>query len=242
MLEKYLGVQKYRLGETEKSDLIGITSGLAWTEVGGELLTVEAIRTPGKGKSIATGKLGEVMQESVQAATSYVRAHAKEWGIDPALFESSDVHVHVPEGAIPKDGPSAGVTIVTSLVSMYTEIPVRKDVAMTGEITLRGRILPIGGLKEKLLAAVRGGIKIALIPKDNEKDLKDIPQSVKNALRIVPVESVEQILKEALVKNPGVSKVGPKKEKTQEKSRKKKMSFKGVAFPEAPFQGNVLPS
>lgn len=242
MLEKYLGVEKYRLGETEKSDLIGITSGLAWTEVGGDLLTVEAIRTPGKGKSIATGKLGEVMQESVQAATSYVRAHAQEWGIDLAFFENSDVHVHVPEGAIPKDGPSAGITILTSLVSMYTEIPVRKDVAMTGEITLRGRILPIGGLKEKLLAAVRGGIKTVLIPKDNEKDLKDIPQSIKDAVRIVPVESVEQIIGEALLRKPKSFDTKSKKEKNQIHSSKKDVAFKDISFPNTPFQGNILPT
>lgn len=239
MLEKYLGVQKYRLGETEKNDLVGITSGLAWTEVGGDLLTVEAIRTPGKGKSLATGKLGDVMQESVQAATSYVRAHAQEWGIDLALFENSDVHVHVPEGAIPKDGPSAGITILTSLVSMYTEIPVRRDVAMTGEITLRGRILPIGGLKEKLLAAVRGGIKTVLIPKDNEKDLKDIPQSVKNVLRIVPVETVEQILKEALLRDPNRLN---KKQKNKKRASKKDISYKGISFPSSSFPGNALPN
>ncbi len=199
ILETYLGVQKYRVGEAELKDLVGVTAGLAWTEVGGDILTIEALRTPGKGKVLSTGKLGTVMQESIQAALSYVRVRAEDFGIDPAIFEKSDIHVHVPEGAIPKDGPSAGVTIVTSLVSLFTQIPVRRDVAMTGEITLRGRILAIGGLKEKLLAAQRAGIKTVFIPKDNEKDLKEIPEAVKAALTLCPVASVDDILKGALV-------------------------------------------
>ncbi len=198
ILENFLGVHKYRVNETAAKDYVGVTSGLAWTEMGGEILTIEALRAPGKGKILSTGKLGVVMQESVQAALSYVRVRAEEFGIDPDVFERSDIHVHVPEGAIPKDGPSAGVTIVTSLVSLFTNIPVRRDVAMTGEITLRGRILAIGGLKEKLLAAQRAGIKTVYIPKDNEKDLKEIPAGAKKSLRVYPVESMDEILKGAL--------------------------------------------
>ncbi|HQS84994.1 MAG: endopeptidase La [Alphaproteobacteria bacterium 16-39-46] len=208
VLESYLGVQKYRIGEAELKDLVGVTAGLAWTEVGGDTLIIEALRTSGKGKVISTGKLGVVMQESVQAALSYVRGRAEDFGIDPSLFEKSDIHVHFPEGAIPKDGPSAGVTIVTSLVSLFTQIPVRRDVAMTGEITLRGRILPIGGLKEKLLAAQRAGIKTVFIPKDNEKDLKEIPEAVKKALKICPVDTVDEILRGALTQ-----KIKPRKMK-----------------------------
>ena len=157
-------------GEAEADDLIGVTTGLAWTEVGGELLSIEAVMLPGKGRMTITGKLGDVMQESVQAAKSYVRANAVQFGVRPPTFDKKDIHIHVPEGATPKDGPSAGVAMVTSIVSVLTQIPVRKDIAMTGEVTLRGRVLPIGGLKEKLLAAHRGGIKTVLIPKDNEKD------------------------------------------------------------------------
>ena len=197
-LDKYAGVRKFRFGETEEDDLVGVITGLAWTEVGGELLTVEAIMVPGKGKMSITGKLGDVMQESVQAANAYVRARAVEFGIEPPLFEKRDIHVHVPEGAVPKDGPSAGVAMITSMVSVLTQNPIRKDVAMTGEITLRGRVLPIGGLKEKLLAALRGGVKTVIIPKDNEKDLADIPDNVKKGLEIFPVSTVDEVLEHAL--------------------------------------------
>jgi ATP-dependent Lon protease len=199
-LEKYAGVRRFRYGEVEETDLIGVTTGLAWTEVGGELLSIEAVTLPGKGKVTATGKLGDVMKESVQAAESYVKSRSAAFGIVPTLFEKKDIHVHVPEGATPKDGPSAGVAMVTSIVSVLTGIPVRKDIAMTGEITLRGRVLPIGGLKEKLLAALRGGLKSVLIPKDNEKDLAEIPDNVKEELTIVPVSSADDLLKHALVR------------------------------------------
>jgi len=199
-LEKYAGVRRFRYGEVEETDLVGVTTGLAWTEVGGELLSIEAVTVPGKGKVTATGKLGDVMKESVQAAESYVKSRSIAYGIVPTLFEKKDIHVHVPEGATPKDGPSAGVAMVTSIVSVLTGIPVRKDIAMTGEITLRGRVLPIGGLKEKLLAALRGGLKTVLIPKDNEKDLAEIPDNVKNELVIMPVASVDELLRNALVK------------------------------------------
>ena len=199
-LRKYAGVRKYRYGEAEHEDMVGITTGLAWTEVGGELLSVEAVVVPGKGKVTATGKLGDVMRESVQAAESYVKSRSVEFGIDPRLFNKRDIHVHVPEGATPKDGPSAGVAMVTSIVSVLTGIPVGKSVAMTGEITLRGRVLPIGGLKEKMLAAMRGGLTTVLIPKDNEKDLDDIPDNVKKDVAVVSVESMDDILKHALTK------------------------------------------
>ena len=201
-LARYAGVPRFRFGETELEDLVGVTTGLAWTEVGGELLTIEAVKLPGKGKMTITGKLGEVMQESVQAAASYVRSRAIDFGVKPPSFEKRDIHIHVPEGATPKDGPSAGVAMATSIVSVLTGIPVRKDVAMTGEITLRGRVLPIGGLKEKLLAALRGGVKKVLIPKDNEKDLAEIPDNVKKGLEIIPVATVDEALKEALVTAP----------------------------------------
>ena len=200
-LEKFSGVRKFRFGEVESMDLVGVTNGLAWTEVGGEILTIEAVMVPGKGKMIITGKLGEVMQESIQAARSFVQSRSQEFGVKPTIFEKRDIHVHVPEGATPKDGPSAGVGMVTSIVSMLTGIPVSRDVAMTGEITLRGRVLPIGGLKEKLLAALRGGITRVLVPKENEKDLADIPENIKRSLEIVPVTSVEEVLEYALV-NP----------------------------------------
>ena len=200
-LEKYSGVRKFRFGEVESMDLVGVTNGLAWTEVGGEILTIEAVMVPGKGKMIITGKLGEVMQESIQAARSFVQSRSQEFGVKPTIFEKRDIHVHVPEGATPKDGPSAGVGMVTSIVSMLTGIPVSRDVAMTGEITLRGRVLPIGGLKEKLLAALRGGITRVLVPKENEKDLADIPENIKRSLDIVSVTSVEEVLEYALV-NP----------------------------------------
>src|SRR5579885_1514214 len=198
-LEKFAGVRRFRFGEVEETDLIGVTTGLAWTEVGGELLSVEAVTVPGKGKVTATGKLGDVMRESVQAAESYVKARSAAFGIKPTVFDRKDIHVHVPEGATPKDGPSAGVAMVTSIVSVLTGIPVRKDIAMTGEITLRGRVLPIGGLKEKLLAALRGGLSTVLIPKENEKDLAEIPENVKSGLKIVPVSTVDELLKHALV-------------------------------------------
>jgi ATP-dependent Lon protease len=201
-LEKYAGVRRFRYGEVEAEDLIGVSTGLAWTEVGGELLSVEAVTVPGKGGITHTGKLGDVMQESVQAARSYVRSRATAFGIVPTVFEKKDIHVHVPEGATPKDGPSAGVAICTAIVSALTGIPIRRDVAMTGEITLRGRVLPIGGLKEKLLAAHRGGIKTVVIPKDNEKDLSEIPDNVKRGLTIVPVTSVDEVLQAALVRMP----------------------------------------
>jgi ATP-dependent Lon protease len=197
-LESYLGVRRFRYGEAETEDMVGITTGLAWTEVGGELLSIEALMVPGKGKMTITGKLGSVMQESIQAARSFVQSRALRYGIKPPIFTKKDIHVHVPEGAIPKDGPSAGVAMVTSIVSVLTGIPVRRDVAMTGEITLRGRVLPIGGLKEKLLAALRGNLKTVLIPKDNEKDLADIPDNVKRHLTIVPVSTVDDVLRQAL--------------------------------------------
>jgi len=201
-LEKYAGVKKYRWGETETEDLVGVTNGLAWTEVGGELLSIEATVVPGKGKMTITGKLGDVMQESVQAAHSYVRSRATAFGIRPPVFDKKDIHVHVPEGATPKDGPSAGVAMITSIVSALTGIPVRRDLAMTGEITLRGRVLPIGGLKEKLLAALHSGLKQVLIPKENEKDLADIPDNVKKGLRIVPVSTLDEVIAEALTRAP----------------------------------------
>ncbi|MGE0093720.1 MAG: endopeptidase La [Alphaproteobacteria bacterium] len=197
-LAKFAGVQRFRYGAVEAEDLVGVSTGLAWTEVGGELLSIEAVILPGKGKMTITGKLGDVMQESVQAANSYVRARSPAFGIKPTLFDRKDIHIHVPEGATPKDGPSAGVAMITAIVSVLAGLPVRKDVAMTGEITLRGRVLPIGGLKEKLLAALRGGIRKVLIPKDNEKDLADIPDNVKKGLEIVPVTNVDEVLLHAL--------------------------------------------
>lgn len=198
-LALYAGIKRYRYGEIEADDLVGVTTGLAWTEVGGELLSIEAVMVPGKGKMTITGKLGEVMTESIQAAKSYVQSRSLDFGIIPPVYTKNDIHVHVPEGATPKDGPSAGVGMVTSIVSVLTNIAVRKDVAMTGEVTLRGRVLPIGGLKEKLLAALRGGIKTVLIPKDNEKDLEDIPDNVKEGMEIIPVAIVDEVLKHALV-------------------------------------------
>ncbi|SJZ46670.1 ATP-dependent Lon protease [Enhydrobacter aerosaccus] len=199
-LDKYAGVRRFRFGEAELEDLVGITTGLAWTEVGGELLQVEAVLVPGRGRVTVTGKLGDVMQESVQAANAYVRSRAAAFGIKQAMFEKRDIHVHVPEGATPKDGPSAGVAMITSIVSALTGNPVRKEVAMTGEISLRGRVLPIGGLKEKLLAALRGGLKTVLIPKENERDLPEIPENVKKGLEIVPVSTVDEVLARALAK------------------------------------------
>lgn len=199
-LEKYLGVRKFMYGMAEEKDHIGVTTGLAWTEVGGDILFIEAVDMPGKGKVMQTGKLGEVMKESIDTAYSVVRAHSKELGINPEIFEKTDIHIHVPEGATPKDGPSAGIAMYTTLVSVLTKVPVRKDVAMTGEITLQGRVLPIGGLKEKLLSALRGGIKTVIIPKENEKDLAEIPENVKTGLNIIPVSDVGEVLKIALKK------------------------------------------
>ncbi len=201
-LEDYLGVPKYRYGEAETEDQVGVITGLAWTEVGGELLTVEGVMMPGKGKMTVTGNLRDVMKESISAANSYVKSRAIEYGIEPPLFEKKDIHVHVPEGATPKDGPSAGVAMATAIISVMTGIPVHRDVAMTGEITLRGRILPIGGLKEKLLAALRGGIKKVLIPEENAKDLAEIPDNVKSGLEIIPVAMMDEVLPHALVEVP----------------------------------------
>ena len=201
-LEEFLGVAKFRFGEIEEEDRVGVTTGLAWTEVGGELLQIEAVRVPGKGKVSATGKLGDVMKESIQAAEFFIKSRASTYGIDLEELAKMDLHVHVPEGATPKDGPSAGVGMVTSIVSAVTGVEVRRDVAMTGEITLRGRVLPIGGLKEKLLAAHRGGLKTVLIPKENEKDLAEIPENVKEGLTIIPVAMVDEVLSNALVREP----------------------------------------
>ncbi|QGX98661.1 endopeptidase La [Roseovarius faecimaris] len=201
-IDEYLGVKKFRYGLAEESDQVGVVTGLAYTSVGGELLNIEALRLPGKGRMKTTGKLGDVMKESIDAASSYVRSISPQIGIKPPKFEKWDIHVHVPEGATPKDGPSAGLAMVTSIVSVLTGIPVRKDIAMTGEVTLRGNALAIGGLKEKLLAALRGGIKTVLIPKENEKDLAEIPDNVKEGLQIIPVEHVSDVLKHALVRTP----------------------------------------
>jgi ATP-dependent Lon protease len=201
-LDKFAGVRKFRYGEAELEDAVGVVTGLAWTEVGGELLSIEAVALAGKGRVTMTGKLGDVMKESVQAAEMYIKSRAPALGIKPTIFDRKDVHVHVPEGATPKDGPSAGVAMITSIVSVLTGIAVRKDIAMTGEITLRGRVFPIGGLKEKLLAALRGGIKTVLIPKDNEKDLAEIPDNVKRGLKIIPISTVDELLRNALVTPP----------------------------------------
>ncbi len=201
-LDDFLGVPKYRFGLAEKEDQVGVVTGLAYTSVGGELLSIEALRLPGKGRMKTTGKLGDVMKESIDAASSYVRSVSPQLGIKPPQFEKWDIHVHVPEGATPKDGPSAGLAMVTSIVSVLTQIPVRKDIAMTGEVTLRGNALAIGGLKEKLLAALRGGIKTVLIPEENEKDLPEIPDNVKEGLEIIPVSHVSEVLKLALVGEP----------------------------------------
>lgn len=201
-LEEFLGVPKYRHGEAEGEDQVGVVTGLAWTEVGGELLTIEGVMMPGKGKMTVTGNLKDVMKESISAAASYVRSRAIDFGIEPPLFERRDIHVHVPEGATPKDGPSAGIAMATAIVSLMTGIKVSKDIAMTGEVTLRGTVLPIGGLKEKLLAALRGGIKKVLIPEENAKDLADIPDSIKDGLEIVPVARMDEVLAHALKEQP----------------------------------------
>jgi ATP-dependent Lon protease len=201
-LDKFLGVRKYTYGVAEKQNQVGQVTGLAWTEVGGELLTIECAIMPGKGNITRTGSLGDVMKESVEAARSVVRSRSKKLGIADERFEKADIHIHVPEGATPKDGPSAGVAMTTALVSTYTGIPVRCDVAMTGEITLRGEVLGIGGLKEKLLAAVRGGIKTVLIPEENAKDLAEIPDNIKNRIEIVPVRWIDRVLELALERQP----------------------------------------
>ena len=201
-LDKFLGVRRYTFGVAERENQVGQVTGLAWTEVGGELLTIESVALPGKGKTITTGSLGDVMKESVEAARSVVRARAQRLGIVDDAFEKKDIHIHVPEGATPKDGPSAGIAMTTALVSSMTGIPVRCDVAMTGEITLRGEVLPIGGLKEKLLAAVRGGLAKVLIPEENVRDLAEIPDNIKNKLEIVPVKWIDQVLELALERVP----------------------------------------
>ena len=201
-LGDFLSVPKYRYGQTELEDQVGVVTGLAWTETGGELLTIEGVMMPGKGKMTVTGNLRDVMKESIQAANAYVKSRAVDFGIEPPMFDKRDIHVHVPEGATPKDGPSAGVGMVTAIISIMTGIAVRRDVAMTGEITLRGRVLPIGGLKEKLLAALRGGVKTVIIPEENAKELAEIPDEVKNKLEIVPVSHMDEVLKIALVKAP----------------------------------------
>jgi len=201
-LDTYLGVRRFRYGKAEESNRVGQVTGLAWTEVGGELLTIEAAVVPGKGKLTHTGQLGEVMQESIQAAMTVVRSRSSVLGLELDFYQKADVHIHVPEGATPKDGPSAGIGMCTSLISALTKIPVRSDVAMTGEITLRGEVLPIGGLKEKLLAALRAGIKTVFIPKDNEKDLAEIPDNVKNNLTLIPVSDVDEVIAKALVRAP----------------------------------------
>jgi ATP-dependent Lon protease len=222
VVQKYLGVYRFRYGRMEKRDEIGITTGLAWTEVGGELLTIEVTTMPGKGKLFTTGKLGEVMQESAQAALSYVRSRAEKLGLEKDFYQKIDLHIHVPEGAVPKDGPSAGIAITTSIVSALTGEPVRRDVAMTGEITLRGRILPIGGLKEKILAAHRGNISRVLIPQENEKDLKDIPGRILKTLKIIPADHMDEVLKEALILKDPQSFMKEKKGKSDEGEEEKR--------------------
>ena len=194
-----MGVYKFRYGKTEEKDEIGMTTGLAWTEAGGELLSVESTIMPGKGKLLLTGKLGDVMQESAQAALTYVRSRGEYLGLDKDFFQNIDIHIHVPEGAIPKDGPSAGVAMATALASALIKKPVRKDVAMTGEITLRGKVLPIGGVKEKMIAAHRGKVNCVIIPRDNEKDLKEIPSKIKNDLKIILADHVDEVLRKALI-------------------------------------------
>ena len=199
-INDFLGIKKFKYGELESENRVGVVTGLAWTEFGGEILKIETVNMPGKGRMQITGKLGDVMQESVKAAKSYVRSKSLDFGIIPPVFEKKDFHIHVPEGATPKDGPSAGIGMVTSIVSSITKIPVRRDIAMTGEVTITGQVLPIGGLKEKLLAAHRAGIKEVLIPKENEKDLSDIPEKVKNDIKLTTVSVVDDVLKIALTK------------------------------------------
>ncbi len=227
-LGKYLGVRRYRYGRAEEKNQVGQVTGLAWTEVGGELLTIEAVILPGKGKNIYTGKLGDVMQESIQAAMSVVRSRAATYGVDPEFYSKNDVHIHVPEGATPKDGPSAGVGMCTAILSALTNIPVRSDVAMTGEITLRGEVLPIGGLKEKLLAAHRGGLKTVIIPEENRKDLVDLPKRIKEDLDIVPVRWIDQVLELALESLPQVQPPGGKGDKPKKAGKRVKESTSRV--------------
>ena len=227
-LDKYLGVKRFRYGKAEESDQIGQVTGLAWTEVGGELLTIEAVPVPGKGKLTITGQLGDVMQESVQAAMTVVRSRAQSLGIEIDFYQKQDLHIHVPEGGIPKDGPSAGIGMCTALVSALTRIPVRADVAMTGEITLRGEVLPIGGLKEKLLAAHRGGIKVVLIPKENERDLEEIPKNIKDQLEIKPVRWFDEVLQVALQHMPDVSVVADVDEGKLVTTKKKRVKSERV--------------
>jgi ATP-dependent Lon protease len=229
-LEKYLGVRRFRYGQAEENDQVGQVTGLAWTEVGGELLTIEAAVVPGKGKLTHTGKLGEVMTESIQAAMTVVRSRAKVLGIDNEFHQKLDVHIHVPEGATPKDGPSAGVGMCTALVSALCDIPVRSDVAMTGEITLRGEVLPIGGLKEKLLAAHRGGISTVLIPQENEKDLAEIPKNIKDKLTIVPVKWIDAVLEHALTHMP-VPEAGSEDTKAEPKAAANEQKSEDVVRP-----------
>ena len=220
-VEKYLGVKRYRYGLAERENQVGQVTGLAWTEVGGELLTIEAQVVPGKGKSQQTGRLGDVMQESIQAAMTVVRSRSELFGVEPEYFQEHDFHVHVPEGATPKDGPSAGIAMCTALVSAITRIPVKADVAMTGEITLRGKILPIGGLKEKLLAALRGGIKTVIIPEENRKDLKEIPSEVMHEMDIHPVQWIDEVLQLALTSRPEpLVKVGVSAAEKEKKQRR----------------------
>jgi ATP-dependent Lon protease len=223
-LEKYLGVKRFRFGQAEQDDRVGQVTGLAWTEVGGDLLTIESAIVPGKGKLTITGQLGDVMQESVQAAMTVVRSRAGIFGLDDDFYQKQDIHIHVPEGAIPKDGPSAGIGMCTTLVSALTNIPVKSSVAMTGEITLRGEVLPIGGLKEKLLAAHRGGIKTVLIPHENERDLAEIPKNIKEHLDIRPVKWIDEVLQIALQHMPEARTVSGKEEDVSEKvvSKRKK--------------------
>jgi ATP-dependent Lon protease len=204
-IAKYLGPYRFRQEQVEEKDQIGMVTGLAWTQVGGELLFIETLIMPGKGKLTVTGKLGDVMQESAQAAVSYVRSRAQNLMIDEKFYRKSDIHIHIPEGAIPKDGPSAGISMCASLVSALAQCPVHRDIAMTGEITLRGRVLPIGGLKEKIIAAHRGGIKKVLIPKENEKDLKDVPKSISKQVEITLVEHMDEVLSHALILDDGDS-------------------------------------
>jgi ATP-dependent Lon protease len=201
-LAKYAGVRKYRYGEMDAEDQVGIITGLAYTEFGGDILTIEAVKMPGKGRMTVTGNLKDVMKESISAANSYVRSRATKFGIEPPVFERTDVHIHVPDGATPKDGPSAGAAMATAIVSVLTGIPIRKDIAMTGEVTLRGRVTAIGGLKEKLLAALRSGVKTVLIPVENEKDLADIPANVKDEMEIIPVSTMDEVLAKALIRQP----------------------------------------
>jgi ATP-dependent Lon protease len=219
-LDKFLGVRRFRYGKAEDQNRVGQVTGLAWTEVGGELLSIEAAVVPGKGKLQHTGQLGEVMQESIQAAMTVVRSRAAVLGLESEFYQKHDVHLHIPEGATPKDGPSAGIGMCTALVSALTKIPVRSDVAMTGEITLRGEVLPIGGLKEKLLAAHRGGIKTVLIPEENQKDLVEIPDNIKGNLEIKPVRWIDEVLQVALTHQPSPLQEAPDEKRPRRNGRR----------------------